>query len=106
MATMTDELYDIPDIDTDAADQAAIQAGRLEREAHLVLAELNAPFETSDGSDDPVRASACGAFGAWLSQRDAEREPEREAMRRAYAEGRGVSPAELVQATEERLSDG
>jgi len=31
---------------------------------------------------------------------------EREAMRRAYAEGRGVSPAELVQATEEALNDG
>lgn len=63
---MTDELYDIPDI--------------------------NGPRREwqEEGTEDAAQAAAA----------------ERDAMRRAYAEGRGVSPAELVRATEERLSDG
>jgi hypothetical protein len=39
-------------------------------DAAIVLAALYAPFSTSDGSDDPVRASALGSFRSWLVMTD------------------------------------
>lgn len=45
-------------------------SGPPESDERRILGALNAPFATSDGSDDPLRASAQGALNAWLSTKE------------------------------------